>query len=619
MSADAVLSLLQDRVYNQARARHAQNSEAVPLCLPCGQTARLQECATPSRVFCSGECQALYHHWTLGMPKRLRDEVRLYGGEHSAWPDELLCTLLLRAYDARLRTRDEYEELMALRGTSLQFRRVIDECVVPHIVALGDQLAAALSAAGELAIFSGVRELRITAEFYQTRADAEAALEALPALVSLEVDEKTESIFSPERKRLANEGDLLSDQYLGRMTQLERLTLTDLIQSIGNVSLRALTRLTRLDVLFETRDQDQIQNATLAPLTRLQTLCIAWGIYSPVSNLSTMQSLTELVFTPDSQPNAGALLRTLPRPNQLRRLAVHDPGDFRIQGIEDPTLLGVFSNLTALSIPNCDNDFNAGLSRLTALRSLILDYSREITGDTLAQLTSLEALSLRGLGNQQDMANPVVYEPSFALALTRVRWLCVDHSGIGGATLQHFSALTYLDLTEWNNSDGFGDATLARMSQLRVLKLYFTEGITGASFGSLVALRVLYLYTDCRVKARYLPLLSNSLQELYVRRRKSLDGAALRQLTQLRVLSVYAVEGGANVSARDLEPLTNLQMLAPDASLWRDLQKHGGARLRQLQERGVYLTDPDSEEPRPMREPAPEEIMPHWENLPVGY
>jgi hypothetical protein len=146
-----------DRVMDQCealrilRARALHNTERSlregGQCLLCGYGALIEECASPHHVFCDEDCQAslwgLDHFFTLGFKRGGKALVEM--ASHTTIQDAVLIRFFEWAYRRSLHTVEEYEELLAMRLVSDQFRRVIDGTVLPGIHHLGESIRRSLS------------------------------------------------------------------------------------------------------------------------------------------------------------------------------------------------------------------------------------------------------------------------------------------------------------------------------------------------------------------------------------------------------------------------------------------------------------------------------------------
>jgi hypothetical protein len=116
-------------------------------CLLCGYGALIEECLSPEHVFCDEECQAslwgLDHFFTIGFKRGAEALVEM--ASHATIPDAVLIRFFEWAYRHSLRSVEEYEELLAMRLVSEQFRRVMNDHILPGVRYLSEAIRRSIS------------------------------------------------------------------------------------------------------------------------------------------------------------------------------------------------------------------------------------------------------------------------------------------------------------------------------------------------------------------------------------------------------------------------------------------------------------------------------------------
>lgn len=160
--------------------------DAAPTCLVCGACGLCRERDHPALVFCGDDCHSVLcdvdHHLALGLRRGAslvaESAPNLLAGTGA--PPEVLVQLVYWAYAGRLHTLVEYDELLALRTLSAEFRDVVVPGVIARIEFLSQSVQRHLGVgdAVELSDFDAIRSLVIDPDRHYTL----AVLEKLPAL-----------------------------------------------------------------------------------------------------------------------------------------------------------------------------------------------------------------------------------------------------------------------------------------------------------------------------------------------------------------------------------------------------------------------------------------------------
>jgi len=540
------------RLWTRARARvaqhHARNlsGEAVERCLVCGAEAALREKSRAEHVFCAEHCQRRLHFFgrafsALGMVKDESDEeggddnrrpARKRGVEaleeahpevYEVWlPDEVVCSLILWAFDFRLRTEAEYDELREMRSVSRRYLRIIDDCVRPQLRELPTRMLQSMEEA-EVLRFPGLERLALSYYYWPNLTGA-----LLPALHHLDdvtidgvtwgetglkvTDAEVQSLRRVRRLELIHiyEGGTLSDAALDGLVWVEELSLANTFFSDG--CLAPMKHLHRLRLSENTNVLDLTPLA--AGLTSLALLD---------TNFVSQESLRALV--------------------NLELLTI-DGNDV----LYDETVLEDMAHLRGLDVRNCQWVTNATLAPLTALVSLLLDGA-EVSDGALERLTALRALSLEG---SHLVASDV-------RVMTNLTWLNVADSVVCGEYMTRLTSLTYLDVGANKRRSYIRDEHIAPLVSLTTLLMDDTQLLSGSCFRSLshltvlsieesgvrgkwlrflVNLRVLNLHWNSEVRDAHLVTLTR-LEELYLTRNTLITDLAVRKLPALRVIAVH--------------------------------------------------------------------------------
>ncbi len=594
MASEATVTRgLIERALRRIETRHRHNSGAgggtqAKQCLICGLEARLQERLNPQHVFCHArQCHATHHRldqfWQLGMPggmKRLRQLV-IKRYSDVALPDDILCHIILLAFDYRLKSGREYDELLALRHVSIQYRRVIDDCVIPGVQELGKSFLHDLGlkmATEKLLQFRGLRRLRLD-PFYFTRQAAVDVLLGLPALVHLEMIEPPPPL-------------ILTDNVLLGLTRLQWLSLHNTI-AFSSASFGAMHNLTYLAL----EGVRQLTDDALHGLTALQTLIVGMG-QDRLTDLSPLTSLTRLVIhdTEGDGPLQPASISALSNLTQLHMAGDWGDGHGWLDGM---------TSLQHLSLVDNERVRDAALERLTGLRTLRMLRCAQFGGESVSRMTNMQALELEendALRFNKHSMTPL----ASTLTFLRVNFTARPN----GKRMAELLNLTYLDLSD--NGHGvllrsLSDAELGRLVNLKRLVLKRAARIEGTtSFPHLTALTALDLTQNKLVTDTALALLAPQLRELSLNRNKLISSDCLTQLQQLTHLYLdwnRLINPEALLQLRALRYVSHVHLELPYFSVYYPLHDAG---VRMDDEGGEFATRMD-------------DLIEVWRTLPTAY
>ena len=513
-------------LWTRARARVAQHhahdlsGEAGERCLVCGAEAAMREKRCAEHVFCAERCQRRLHFFgrafsALGMVKDESDEegdderrparkrgVEALDEEHpevyEVWlPDEVVCSLILWAFDFRLRTVAEYEELRAMRAVSRRFRDIINDCVRPQLRELPDEVVARMSER-EVLKFRHLGRLVLSTKTPQLTGALLPALHDLEDVTirtvtkkvyTISVDVTDEQVRALHRARRLEfeqieEGGALSDAALDGLIWVEELTLFNTLFSDGCLAPMRNLRKLRLSENQKVRDLSALAQS----LTWLE-LWTAWWITD-----ETLRALTN-----------------------LRVLAIDGNGDEFSERVLDE-----MAELRGLDVRDCGWVTDRTLRPLFLLESLLLDRAPQVSMHAVMRLAELRSLSIDGGG--APLGGGVLTN------LRRLTWLSATDWVLSNRHLDALINLTFLDLSRCRGANL--DHALAAMVNLTCLILRKTRVVTGDCFSALVQLDTLSLEANKRVR-----------------------GETLRTLVSLRVLNL-----SGNTKVRD-EHLVGLHLL----------------------------------------------------------
>jgi len=467
---DAVQLLCARARRNMAATRRENQASAQPRCLCCALRAQIRETERAERVFCGTRCQSHLHgvqqFFRLGMKRgagALEEEAPQIFVWPDFFPDDVLCLLLRWAYGDELRSEAEMAELWQTRSTSPQFKRVIDDCVVPLIHTLAYEILRWITGA-TLRRFVGLREITI-----------------LPA----------------ERGRA--DGEILAT-----LPQLQRLTL----EYSSGVTLEQLDAVAPRLTFFSLHNISG--KFDLATMPALRELVFK---HTRVDWLITLDSLECLIIHYNS---AGRALPSLP---SLRRIAITEY--IGIDGLADAV-----PSLTALRLGACSDGRGIPIDEvasLTALRALDLRGNNMRYGDDLlAAMPSLESLLLdkNALFTDAGLRSCPALR---SLALGNFR----NAAQITGASVSALGNLTWLSLADWQpvlefallgelrvldlraRGDIYGKDEIGHLTNLHTLILDANTTVTGATLRALTQLEVLSLVANVVIQAEDLEPLLN--------------------------------------------------------------------------------------------------------------
>ena len=542
---ETVVAQLLERARHCVNTHIENNNNAIHpedfKCLSCGLPGRVQETLAFENVFCkSREChvihRALDQFFGLGMPKRLLDIPNVALDSVTPFPDDILCYLILLAFGSRLQSLEEYDYLFSLRKTSVQFRRVIDHCVVENIRDIDDKLVAEImekSGTQALLQFSGLQRLKVSEGDF-SRDQAAELLSNLPALNELYID-----------------GDVVTTKMLAEVTQLSRLTINS--SEVEDASFDNMKRLTSLSIRYT----EGLTKDALAKLTQLDTLLLHEG--TATMELASIVNLSTLVLFRNSHSNVEGMNAH----GNMVRLWIASP----IVNYDDQWLLAQ-TKLNHLVIYNVNSINDAIVSRLTALKSLILDTASSdvISSASISLLTNLKALAI-DTGTNNDGYSVETFAP---LSNT-LSWLSLKDSanGFGSGIVVTLKNLTYLDISNLPGAPDFRltDDELGQLIYLETLVLDSNNVITGKSFGKLINLRALSLRFNRFVKKVNLLLLADRLEILEISRTSNIGAMAVSKMTRLRMF--ITDEMGYSFGYEAVESLPDLEILIEGSSLPR--------------------------------------------------
>jgi hypothetical protein len=548
-----VIQHLLSRARANVSRRHGANAEthvSLPLqCLLCGDAAQIGETVHRERVFCLQTCQRSFHGldmWlALGEPgdgdddgdgraggmKRLR-QFTGFSERGVELPDELLCELILLAFESRLDSEQQYDELFEMRTVSPQFQRVIDACVVARIRYL-DPLIILQRKAVELAPFTGL--VNVTVRYGVSKKTTRMMLQRTLSprfLRTLAYD-----------MRSARRDNVLLNEQLHRFTGLTKLTLQnsragdngeDDDDEVVDDTLRPLTRLRYLDI----RHNHALTDAALERKPHLEV-----AVFHNMTGLTTVQQCPAL-HTLVLGYNTPISMTSIAMCESMTTLALGGdvPADF------DTTLLARLLALRNLAILNNRRVAvidETTLAALTELRSLIINRAVQITADALSAAVGLQLLSFEG-DTAITMLTPESVAP-FAQSLLMFRpYMCLnDVQGdlLAGATATLLN-LRALDLSA--DERGYvRDEHVANLVHLTWLRLRYamtgvprhglTRGVRGTCFASLPNLAGLVLSQCFDVSNENLVQLTQ-LRELDLSYNTRIEDATLLRMSGLRKL-----------------------------------------------------------------------------------
>jgi len=558
------------------RHRHNEAHRDARQCLVCGAAASIRERTRSVHTFCARQCQATMWHWqrvfSLGQEEGSEDEeeedddddgrqrprkrgVAVLEEEHAElfseiyFPDEIVCTLVLWAYDFRLETLVEYEEMRALRAVSKQFRRVIDRCVTPHLRFLSTDVLHEVGVVN-LARYTGLREITLSPESPEITGEELAHLAELEALTvyghaNLHGGRHVEQGTQIE----------LSDAELAPLVRLRKLKLVAAFE-VEDAALHGMTRLQELHL--------QESNLTEAAFDKLPALRKLELVDEPrVRSIYNLTNLTSLSLT----RMRGEVLEDARLLPELRVFRV-----IRAWHMDDWTISSKIG-LRALELVACTEITDDAFDGLAQLESLIVKDCARVTGSGIAQLTALKSLSLVPAERSALMLTGTLRP------LIQLRWLTLKGAiwtDLGGE-VRELRHLTYLDLTRQNQ---VRDEDLRELHHLRTLLLDRNGAITDAGMGHLTGLTTLSLDTNRKITDAGLAALG-ALRFLDIAGNYLITDAGLAPLTALEGLELDYNE---EITFDGLEPLHALRFVSGGDS---DLLQQGVMDF--FRERGITV------------------------------
>lgn len=452
----------------------------------------MKERAQLALVFCSGEHHRLFrgvtsHLLALGSKRGASAIEELTGAQQVDFasvdlPDDVLEVIFAWAFHYALRSREEYSELLDMRAASAQFRRVIDQRVIPSIHILGGEILSEIDSE-ELALFTGLHKF-------------------LFVMSSKRQNEQAENPFP----------QLARDRPWEHMAALRDLALT-------NVSLlRHPEEFSRLRFLVKLQLRNVgVTDEMLAPLIHVEDMSIVNCKSLSSACLTPMRRLVKLHL------DSVAKFRDLNQCQTLRELSLGQQVTIHDAGIEG------LAQLEALSLPR-DTVFYEGsrqisaqvLTKFPSLVALDINGNRQIDMNTVNQLTALTKLNMAFVGPR---------ELARLDALVNLTWL--DCSGTDAPEHQWFNRFPLLTELFFDDMQGIQAAAQLPPS-LRTLSLDLTR-IEGGSLAVFTELTSLYLCTCITVKNRDLRQLTN-LQVLDLTGNDNIRDATLASLVNLEEL-----------------------------------------------------------------------------------
>jgi Leucine-rich repeat (LRR) protein len=511
---------------NTIDQRNEAAGRAERRCLVCARPATMRERAERAHVFCAQRCQrsawrcerffALSGPGKANKSGRKRNEKR--GRELLEWdpalliwpdymPDEVLCDLLWWSFGEELETGEEIEEMLELREVSPQFRRVMDECVLPRVTHLSVEILESINGA-TLERFTGLRTLTM---YKRGNFDGKALY------------------------RLVNLDELIIARGVANRRH-EPLTDAQMMRYCPDVTTLSISGPGLTDACFPLLGMNAVRVLELEA-TKFTNACCAAVPY--VSDLTLGDNLEITDIGELSELTSLRLLghdRLLPaciaRLTKLRRLdiaASHslDEVDENSRMMDNETLR-VLTQLEDLDIAFTSRITDVAVRHLTNLTKLDLDSAAP--GITDAVLRTLTRLRVLGLSSYQGVGADVHVFAEMgnlqALSLSM-------NVAVQGVSLHGLATLTYLNL---KGAVQVGDADLAMLVGLRVLIVDRNVTLTDASLSVLTNLEVLSLETT----------------------RANITNAGVSVLLSLRVLDL---SGNKSITAEGIAPLTRLEQL----------------------------------------------------------
>ena len=531
-----------------AATRRKNQGATWPRCLCCARSAHIQETECAERVFCGTRCQAHLHgvqqFFNLGMKrkagaigkKRGAGALKKEAPQIFVWPDilpdDVLCLLLRWAYGDELRSVREFDELWAMRrlgkenggggggsGAARQFKRVIDECVVPLIHTLSDDILRKIYV-HTLRRFAGLREI---------------------------------TLFTGGGKRP-------DEDARGRLT---------LAEYEGDV-FDSLSRVTALTIAEYARP-------TLAQLARVLPQLTFFSIhtpsYVPKIPYGEMASLREHVLLRGGAVDliqAPALERLIIQMSREEGVAPPFPSLRQLALDRYHSIDGVAEACPALEVLRLG--FAMGTFGMNAGQAA---NHRALDAMSVAAMTTLRALDIR--------SSSITFDDGLLVSLPELRSLLVRGNGVSGTTFsdEALALLVHLESLALENKfppglSGASVATLINLTwlslsgcpfavdftalvHLRVLDLTRRGGALVDAIAHLRDLHTLILRYNRSVSHQQVRELGPQLHILSLSGKMDVDDAALGTCVALRVLELG--QSGHGISSVGLSALVSLHTL----------------------------------------------------------
>jgi hypothetical protein len=302
-------------------------------CMGCGQkTVNWKE--DNANQYCQPHCQKLHHEAVYMLGPLFHEHKKR---PIHVPPEVFVYTVLHHAFGRRIYSVEQYAQLQAMRQVNEEWRRLIDEEVIPRIDYITWHVVVQMSPE-EFSRYPSLKKLTLPADGVSA-----AALTSLTNLRALDFVEVGNSRY---------------ERVVSRLTNLRQLRIP---AGVYNEDLVPLTNLVRLDV----SNNRNVDDVALIYLTNLETL------------------IMDMNYTIDGS--------SFPALRKLRKL---DMSRFKEdKAITDETLSQA-TGLTELRMGNNRHITDAGLAPLTALESLWLSKDQRITDAALRGMTRLVELGI---------------------------------------------------------------------------------------------------------------------------------------------------------------------------------------------------------------------------------
>lgn len=443
--------------------------------------------------------------------KRQRHDIttttRPFDWLSSLMPDLLIHVALTAEHpDGAVTSRQDLVRLTRLRSVSRRLLDFVDRLVLPRVTRLSSSSFNEIGYTNATR-FTGLRTLHVLSttpsyvpRLLVTRLSRLSALHIgrlrkRSYLDDMRVGTLTQLTELTTGNRLGNnelapltnltvlalrENDQVTDETLVRLTNLTALNLRD-NSNITDAGLSTLTRLTSLELT----DQAWITDAALSIMTQLRSLALGANDNITDASLSRLASLTFLAIVENEHISDSGLAcltnltflkagwaervgdRGLSRLTALTNLSIGSYYEQEIlaDGITiTDTAIASLTNLRRLTLhPGSNTISNRGLSRLTSLTWLKLQYNVLITDEALASLTALTWLDIVGTKQIHTLEK-----------LTALRELDITNSAVHSETVSHLTALERLTVRS-HSFEAIGRMHLENMTALVALAMQTPE------------------------------------------------------------------------------------------------------------------------------------------------